>query len=885
MQRIFRFLLDSDDRPLFGKLARLMWLGAFGVIIATVALFIGLSFTDLPSVEQLENPKSELATQVFASDGSVLGRYYFENRVPVNYEDLSPHLISALIATEDERYETHSGIDFKALSRTMVKTVILGQRSAGGASTITQQLAKLLFTDQMASSLTERAFQKLKEWIIAIRLERRYTKQEIIAMYLNKFEFINGAFGIKAASEIYFDKAQDSLEMHEAAMFVGMLKNPNLFNPFRFRDTVLHRRMVVFSQMKKNGMISQAEYDSLRTLPLGLKPTRQTHIDGPAPYFRMELAKYIKNILSQSEYKKADGSSYNIYRDGLKIYTTIDPEMQKIAEEVMSTNTMPKVQKAFFNVWKGMDPWRYKSDAKTELSVKFRLAQLKKLIRSSERYQTMRSKYLTNVTSAINKDFPDFMFHDDDREIERLVQESDGKKVINQLLREKLIGKNLAAKYRKVLKSPHFPKLKEQWNRLQEKVDEDFNKPTKMRVFAYNTQFEKDTTMSPLDSVKYHRMFLQTGILAVDPKTGYVKVWVGGINHKYFQYDHVNINRQVGSTFKPFVYAAAINFSGLSPCYLVDDVPVTISPGYGQFYLNEPWTPNNSKGEYSYKTYTLKDALAKSINTTSAYLMKELRSPEPVRDLVHEMGIDKTERYPNGRYRVPKAPSIALGATDLSVLEMTGAYTTFANNGIYNKPVFVTKIEDKNGRVIYEEIPEERVALPPNVNYVMVDMLKYSGSSGMWGINSQVGGKTGTTNDYVDGWYMGITPNLVVGTWVGGEDRWIRFRNITYGQGAYMAKPFFREFMKRLEASPTINWDKKATFYRPPGDLQIELDCDTYQNDTWSTDEDGFDEAFLEQKSFSDDIFADEIPADYQEEFAPKGVDTTKVKKKKKDIN
>ena len=591
----------------------------------------------------------------------------------------------------------------------------------------------------------------------------------------------------------------------------------------------------------------------------------------------MELAKYVKRTLKQEGIKKSDGSDYNIYVDGLKIYTTIDPEMQRIAEEVMSTVHMPKVQKTFFNVWKNSDPWRYRSSvAKTELSVGFRLKQLEKLVRASERYQTMRANYLNKVISAINQDLPDFMFHADDREVERLVEESEGKKIISSLVRDKMIGKDLAAQYRKVLKNPHFPKLKEQWNLLREKVDEDFNAPTKMRVFAYTKDFEKDTTMTPLDSVKYHRMFLQTGILAVDPKTGYVKVWVGGINHKYFQFDHVTINRQVGSTFKPFVYAAAINFTGFSPCYLVDDVPVTISPGYGQFQLAEPWTPNNSKGKYTYNTFTLKDALAKSINTTSAYLMKELRSPEPVRDLIHQMGIDKNERYPNGRYRVPKAPSIALGATDLSVLEMTGAYTTFSNNGIYNKPIFVTKIEDKNGRILYEELPEERVALPPNVNYVMVEMLKYAGSSNMWEVKSQIGGKTGTTNDYVDGWYMGISPNLVVGTWVGGEDRWIKFKNIVYGQGAYMAKPFFREFMKRLENSEQIGWDTKEPFYRPPGDLQIELDCDAYQNEVWEDSEDSFNEALFEQKSFSPDVFADEVPTDY-DQLAPKGSDTTKI--------
>ena len=862
MRKFFNYLLDSDDRPFYNRLARLMWVLALGGLLAIVLLFIGLSFSDLPSVEQLENPKSELATEIFAADQvHVLGKYYTENRVPVTFEELSPHLVDALIATEDERYYKHSGIDFKALGRTAVKTIILQQRSAGGASTITQQLAKLLFTENTAPSLSKRAVQKLKEWIIAIRLERRYTKEEIVAMYLNKFNFINSAYGIKAASEIYFSKSQDSLNLPEAAMLVGMLKNPSLFNPFRRPDAVKDRRNVVFGQMKRNKLIDQVAFDSLKKADLGLKPSRQTHIDGLAPYFRMELAKYVKNILNKQENLKSDGTPYNIYKDGLKIYTTIDPQMQSLAEEVLVTKHMPKVQDALWRTWRNMDPWKYRSrEAKTDVPVARRLEKLNQLVRSSDRYQRMRSQYLGQVIQALENDVSGLVFHEDDREIERIVAESDKKGTIERLVRQKLVSTDLAAKYQKVLRSPHMPKLKEQWNKLQEAVDETFKKRVKMRVFDYNETFEKDTTMSPLDSVKYHRMFLQAGILAVDPKTGHVKVWVGGINHKYFQFDHVTINRQVGSTFKPFVYATAIAQQGLSPCYLVDDVPVTISPGYGDFYLAEPWTPNNSHGTYTYQTFTLKQALAKSINTSSAFLMKQLASAEPVRTLVQQMGIDKS--------RVPPAPSIALGSTDLSVIEMTGAYTTFANNGIYNKPVFITKIEDKNGRVIYEEIPEERVALSGAQNYAMIDMLRFAGSSAMGNVKSDIGGKTGTTNDYVDGWYMGVTPDLVVGTWVGGEDRWIRFRGINYGQGAFMAKPFFREFITRLEKMEMPNYDSKNKFYRPPGNLGIELDCDAYNRDAWdSFDEEGENE-FMERggrSGFSDDIFADEIPLEYQE--------------------
>lgn len=847
MRQFIHNFLNSSDNPTHNTLIKGMWYLVLGGILAVVLLFIVLSLGDLPSVQQLENPKSEEASQIFASNGDVLGRYYTENRVPVGYKQLSPHLVNALIATEDERFHQHCGIDFEALGRVALKTVILGQKSSGGASTITQQLAKLLFTGQKASNIYKRGFQKLKEWIIAVRLERRYTKEEIIALYLNKFNFINGAYGIKAASEIYFGKTQDSLGIHEAAMLVGMLKNPSLFNPLRRPDTVLHRRMVVLKQMQRNDLISQAEYDSLRNLPLDLNYTRQTHIDGLAPYFRMELAKYIKDVLQREENLKSDGSAYDIYRDGLRIYTTIDPDMQAIAEEEMVKN-MKRVQNRFWKSWKNLDPWTYRMGSENETSVETRQQSLKRLIRSSDRYQSLRSKYLDQVTEAINKEI-DIAFSEDDREIERIVAESEKKGTIARLVSSNYISPELAAQYRKVLKSNHFPTLRTQWDALQEAYKKAFETPVEMRVFAYNDKMEKDTVMSPLDSIKYHRMFLQTGIMAVDPLTGYVKVWIGGINHKYFQYDHNRTSRQVGSTFKPFVYATAIDQQGFSPCYPVYDRPVTIGPGDGNFYLQEPWTPKNSDGSYSGELLTLKDGLRKSKNTVSAHLMKQLGDTEPIRDLLDKMGIPKEAKYPNGRYRVPKAPSICLGATDLTVLEMTGAYTTFANNGNFTRPVFVLRIEDKNGRIIYEEGTDEQPAINPNANYVMVEMLKYA-ATGMWEIKSQVGGKTGTTNDYVDGWFMGITPSLVVGTWVGGEDRWIHFRSLTFGQGAYMAKPFFVEFIKRLEKNEDIDYDQTATFYRPPGDLGIELDCNVYRRD---------DLQFEQEYELEEDMFGDEI--------------------------
>jgi len=849
MQDWRNYLFEEEAQQNYRTIVKWMWRLTFVGLGAVVFLFIFLSFTNLPSVEQLENPKSELASEIIADNGEVFGRFYTENRVPVGYDDLSPNIVKALIATEDERYYKHSGIDFEALGRVFVKTFLLGNSSSGGASTITQQLAKLLFTGEKGSGLT-RIFQKFREWIIAVRLERKYTKEEIMAMYLNKFNFINGAYGIKAASEIYFNKDPDSLRIPEAAMLVGMLKNPSLFNPLRRPDMAVQRRNVVMGQMEKNNLLSASQFAQLREEPLDLHFTRQTHIDGIAPYFRMELGKYVKDVLATKADKKADGTPYDIYRDGLKIYTTIDPNMQRIGEEEMRKH-LANVQKTFWQTWRKMDPWKYKSSSPNETSLEVRAEMLKKLVRESDRYQALRSNYIADILDRLQRDVDDLRFSEDDREVERIIREYEKPGYLSNLVQKKIISSSLAAKYRRVLENALFPSLRTRWEQLQEVATREFNTKIRMTVFAYNNKMETDTTMSPLDSIKYHRMFLQTGSLAVDPVTGHVKMWIGGINHKYFQFDHININRQVGSTFKPFVYATAIAIQGLSPCFQVQDAPVTIAPGDGNFGLLQSWTPNNSTGKYSYSTVNLKEGLRHSINTVSAFLMKQLGDTEPVRGLINQMGIDSSARYPNGRLRVPQTPSIALGATDLSVMEMTGAYVTFANNGVYNKPTFITRIEDRNGKVIYEELPVERAALPPNANYVMVEMLKYAGT-GLWGIQTEVGGKTGTTNDYVDGWFMGITPRLVVGTWTGGEDRWVRFRSITHGQGAYMSKPFFREFIKRLENDKSVAWDVNAKFQIPAGDLGIELNCANYRGDGPSRRE-GVDEEL-----FTEDIFGDE---------------------------
>ncbi|MBK7408575.1 MAG: transglycosylase domain-containing protein [Saprospirales bacterium] len=840
--------MQEARMPVYRKIVKWMWYVVGGAFALLFLLFFLLSFSNLPDTKELENPKSTLASEVYAYNGEVLGRFFIENRVPVEYNELSPNLVNALIATEDERFYKHSGIDLEALGRVLVKTAILRQKSTGGGSTITQQLAKLLFTGKPATKLSARVVQKLKEWIIAVRLERRYTKEEIMAMYLNKFDFLNNGDGIKAAAEVYFSESQDSLNLVQSATLIGMLKNPALFNPIRRPDTVLHRRNVVLNQMERNGALTKAEYDSLKMLPLDIRYRRTTHNDGLATYFRGEISKDVSAILNREEIRKPDGSNYNLYRDGLKVYTTIDPVIQKHMEIAMAEH-MQSLQSKFDRHWKNLNPWTYKDKETTPAEMASRERKLSQLIRESDRYVALREEYLGQIAATLEADIEGLNLRDVD--IDRMLREEAKEGAIKQMVKDNMITRRMESEYRSVLRSPYWGELKQKWDELQEAVKTTFETPVKMRVFTYeNESFEKDTVMSPLDSLKYHHHFLQIGSMAIQPSTGYVKGWVGGINYRYFKYDHVRTRRQVGSTFKPFVYATAIKQQGISPCFRVPDQPQTIFPGEGNFGLQESWTPSNAEGTYSGNLYTLKDGLKYSKNTVSVFLMKQLMDAEPVRDLINQMGIDKEAKYPNGRLVVPRAPSICLGATDLSVTEMTGAYTTFANNGIYHKPQYILRIEDRNGRVLYEEDPDERIALDEQSNFVMVEMLKYAANMG--GLKSEVGGKTGTTNNFVDGWFMGITPSLVVGTWVGGDDRWIRFRSLDLGQGSVMAKPFFKALMVSLEKDPDAEYDTAARFAIPKGDLTIELDCTKYMQRIHPESGGGsFDE-------FSEDMFGDE---------------------------
>jgi penicillin-binding protein 1A len=824
MSKIKDFFLGNISNENHRKTIIWLWRLVFLAPLLFILFWVGLSFTDLPSVTELENPKNNEASSIIAADGSVLGRYYLENRVMVNFDELGPHIESALVSTEDERYYNHSGIDFRAFARAVIKTGIMGDESAGGGSTITQQLARLLFTEGGRSKKSSVAvFQKLREWLISVQLERKYTKQEIMAMYLNRYDFINGAQGIRAASENYFGgKRPADLEIQEAAMLVGMLKNSSYYNPLRRPELVQGRRNTVMSQMKRNGRLSEEDYNRLKALPLGVNFSVQRHDDGMAPYFRQVLKKEAKRILAEKRYYKSSGERYNVDLDGLTLYTTINPHLQKHAEEATRKH-MKNLQKEFFRHWRNEDPWTYESPySKTEISLEYRTESLQRDIRRSGRYQKLRTSILLPAIRKVNEKL-DFTFHTDDREVDRMIREEKDGGVFTDLIHRKLVSRNLANAHKKVMKHETFGQLKTAWNKLQKKVDEDFNKEVKMRVFTYDRpNMETDSMMTPLDSVRYHKMILQIGSMSVEPTTGFVRTWIGGVNFKWFQFDHVTTKRQVGSTFKPLIYATSVDLRGISPCFEVLDQPITIAPGDGSFYLQRAWTPRNANDSYSGNFMNLYHGLKNSVNTVSAYLMQELGSTEPVRTLAANMGIPKGD--------VPDAPSIALGSVDLSVQQMTGAYTTFGNNGIFNKPVFLTKIEDRTGRVIYEFVPEERRAISPAANFVMVRMLQQASVGALGGVKGPVGGKTGTTNDQTDGWYMGLTPELVVGTWVGGDDRWQRFRSLTYGSGAHMAKPFFREFVRNAQKDEKVAWNTKRDFYRPSGDLGIELDCQAYSS-------------------------------------------------------
>ena len=777
---------------------RSRWLFAWWALVLSpvLGLFLMLvlaALSDLPGTEDLENPRSDLATAILFSDGTQMGQYYRENRIPVDYERISPNVVNALIATEDERFREHSGIDLRG---TMRAAVYLGKK--GGASTLTQQLSKMLFTNR-STNFIKRTFQKFQEWIISARLERQYTKDEIIAMYLNRFDWINQAVGINSAARVYFNTTPDSLRIEEAALLVGMCKNPALFNPLRRPDTTLTRRMVVLDQMRKNGFLSTQQYDSLKTLPLGLRFQRVDHTEGPAPYYREVLrAKLIKLFAEKNKdgelrFAKADGSPYDIYTDGLKVYTTLDRRMQQYAEHGVREHLGSELQPDFFKdlAKKKNRPFDFRV-SKEEID-----GILNTAMKRSVRYRILTGKQCGNCERPA-------------RYIEQKMHE--GHKHFH--CRPDLGGCDT---YWPVVKEEEIPKI--------------FDTPTKMRVFTWKG--ERDTVMSPMDSIRYYKGFLQSGLLSIDPHTGFVKAWVGGIDFKHFQYDHVEqARRQVGSTFKPFVYATALR-EGMDLCREVPNQRVCFDMPPGQ----PDWCPENSDAVYG-GMVTLEYALANSMNTVTAWLMKQY-GPQAVTVLARHMGVKSP---------LEAVPSLCLGVADLTLMEMTGAFASFANQGVYIEPILFTRIEDKNGNTIYDVTPSTYEALDEITAYKMLKILKgvtdgaYNPSTGKvvgtglrlrtsWGnrqkyanIKFPTAGKTGTTQNNSDGWFIGITPDLVTGVWTGADDRSVRFSSTDKGQGANMALPIYGYYMNGVYADPSIDIST-GDFEVPEGFDPATLNC------------------------------------------------------------
>ncbi len=799
------------DKMLFGKLRyswliKVLWGSVFGAMLVGFAMFFYVARTKMPDTSDLENPKYEEATVVYDQKGLELDRYFRKNRSWVNFVDLSPHLIDALIATEDHRFFEHSGIDMRGTGRAVA---FLGTR--GGASTITQQLAKQFFTSERSGNTIKRIWQKMKEWVIAVEFERRFTKEEILAMFLNKFDFLYNANGVNAAAQVYFGKEQSELSQEEAAVLIGMLKNPYIYNPKTKSENATNRRNVVLRQMAKRDFISLDQYKELRAKSIDVSRFNPgQNYNGLAPHFMSELKKHVRTILNENGITKSGGDDYDLDVDGLRIYTTINAQYQRHAEAAAKEH-MRTIQKHFFESWKGKDPWTYDADKKEQAS---RNAKLSATVENTDRYERLRRAFLEDITQKILSEIDNSRLWNAD--IRRLYRAEADKNYLAELLKNEQINTQQKEVYDRVLSSSQWPLVKEQWSRLEKAVQRDFSQPYKMKLYSYDGVIER--MLSPIDSIKYMSMFLQIGSLAIEPQTGFVRAWVGGSDFQKWKYDHVTSHRQIGSTFKPFIYTTAV-MNGYSPCFPVDDIQYTISPGEGDFAIHQSYSPKNTRGSFSNQPVTLKEGLKQSLNSVSIWIIKQLGSVKEVISLAEDMGIEKG--------RIPAYPSIALGSPTLSVYEMTSAYTTFVNKGITNRPQVIERIEDKHGRVLFNGQVSQKRVLPENVSYVMIEMLKYVTSHLSNQLKSDFGGKTGTTNDHVDGWFMGITPNLVVGTWVGGENSWIRFRSLDLGQGAVMARPFFMSFIKRLEDDKSSGYDYHLRFAIPEN-IGIELDCETY---------------------------------------------------------
>jgi penicillin-binding protein 1A len=737
----------SKSGSFISRLILFMWISfASGLtlfvlfILSVEANFMNL-YGEMPSLKSLENPHNDLASELYSADNVLLGKYFRENRSPVEYEDLSPNLVNALLATEDYRFQKHSGVDLRGLGRVFVFSILMGRETTGGGSTLTQQLAKLMFrtrTKKNEGKLSNikglrMLIIKTKEWIISVKLERSYTKKEILTMYLNTAEFGSNAFGIKVAAKSFFNKEPSELNLQEASLLVGMLQAPSRFNPHRNPKNATHRRNVVLSQMMKYKFITPEYFDSLKVLPIELEYNVENHNQGIATYFRSVIRNYLLEW--------ADQHGYDLFESGLRIHTTIDSRLQQYAEEAVEEQ-MAKLQQQFDEHWKGKNPW---------------------------------------IDSKGNE-LPGFL----EANIKR---------------------------------TPYYRHLVAKHGRGHDSIMIELKKPKPMKVFSWKGEI--DTVMSSMDSLRYFKRFLQTGFMAMEPNTGHIKAWVGGINHKYFKYDHVKQGkRQPGSAFKAFVYAAAIE-NGYSPCYEAVDLPVTFQ------VVGDPptWTPQNANGKYSGETMTLRQAMAKSVNSITAYMMKKI-GPQNVVDVARRMGVQS---------HLEAVPSLCLGVNDLSIYELVGAYSTFANEGLWNEPFFITRIEDKNGNILQQFVPKTIEALNEETAYLMLHMLTGAtefGTAVGIGVDlktdNQIGGKTGTTQNGSDGWFMGVTKDLVGGAWVGGDDRSIRFRSWALGSGGRTAMPIWANFMRKVYADPNLPYTKGE--FKKPEKLSIEINCDKYKN-------------------------------------------------------
>ena len=757
------------------KIIKWFWI-LFSVPVLFAAGFITVVwiFADIPSFEELESPDSNLATQVIADDGStILSTFHIENRSYVTYDELSPNLVQAAIATEDVRFHRHSGIDFRSLARVVFKTLLGGNSSQGGGSTITQQLAKTLYPRADVSSRipgwskVKMVWIKLKEWVTAVKLERSYTKDEIITMYLNQVFFGSNAYGIKSAAQTFFAKTPAALTVEEAATLVGMVNKPTRYNPALNPDKSLVRRNFVISQMAKAGYLTDAQRDSIQQIPITLSYQVQDHTAGSGLYFRDMLrrtmnakepkrssyAQYEDYVVDSLQWAdnafygwlnkntKADGTKYNLDKDGLRIYTTINYKMQKYAEEAVAEHLGQDLQKSFWRDlrWKKNKPFSNDIDSKT-------IDQLMKQARRwSDRYRIMKAGGASDA-----------------------------------------------------------------------QIRKSFTEPVKMRVFSWDKKGYIDTVMTPDDSIRYYKSHLRAAFMAIEPHTGHIKAYVGGPNYRYFKYDNVRQGkRQVGSTIKPFLYTLAMQ-EGMTPCDKVVNVPQT-------FLVNDTtWTPKSTdKDEWIGQTVTLKWGLTKSSNNISAYLMKQY-GPHAMADMMRKMGV--------GSY-IDETYSLCVGSADISVYEMVAAYNTFPSKGVYVSPIFVTRIEDNMGNVIGEFNNTKREAIGEHTAYLMANLMQGVVNSGTgvrlrskYGLKGEIAGKTGTTNDQSDGWFIGYTPSLTAGVWVGAEDRQVHFESLALGGGSNMALPIWGLFMKKVLADGTLGVSEADRFV--PSGIKLELNCD-----------------------------------------------------------